>query len=125
MGNARLAKGAENHTKKEAMTTQQIQQFADLLPKHKVTLSITHNEHREYHEPLTSYIDERDSSWENEESRQRAIATDEIWEMQWYPDTSVGFYCAAAPTLPELISFAKKIEETSPRSGWPSFVSEF
>ncbi len=49
--------------------------------------------------------------WENKEAEARAIAADEIWTLQWYPNTPVGFNSIAAPTLEELLAFASRIEK--------------
>jgi hypothetical protein len=35
---------------------------------------------------------------------QRAIATDELWTMQWYPETPVGFCVLHASTLAALLA---------------------
>lgn len=83
-----------------------------LLPKHKYGLFLTHNEHRDYYEKADDYIREgcerpAQTVWKDDEAKQRAIATDEIWELQWYPDTPIGFYHVAAPTLHELLELAK------------------
>ena len=44
--------------------------------------------------------------WENEAMKAKSIETGELWEMQWYPDTPVSFYCVAAPTLADLLRYA-------------------
>ena len=76
------------------------------LPKHKCELSITHNEHKSYYLSVKEYLHEGDDiDWQSLEHKQRAIETDEIWQMRWYPETPVGFYSACAPTLEELLEF--------------------
>lgn len=78
------------------------------LPKHKCGLSITHNEHRNYRETAANWIaDNEHCDWESEEAKQIAIDTDEIWVMHWYPETPVGFFAVAAPTLADLFRLAK------------------
>ena len=89
--------------------------WAALLPQHKYGLFLTHNEHRDYYEKAEDYIREgceRSSAtvWKNDEAKQRAIETDEIWELQWYPNTPIAFYHVAAPTLAELLEWAKTCE---------------
>lgn len=79
------------------------------LPKHKCGLHLQHNDHKNVYEPAGQWIADNDwCDWENEEAKQRAIDTDEIWTIQWYPDTPVGFYALAAPTLDELLKRANK-----------------
>ena len=78
-----------------------------LFPKHKCGLHLQHNDHRNVYEPVGQWIVDNDwCTWENEEAKQRAIETDEIWTVQWYPDTPVGFYALAAPTFEELLKLA-------------------
>jgi hypothetical protein len=75
------------------------------LPEHKCGLHLEHNVHKNYYETAESYI--RDYGmhvWKDEASKQRAIDTDSIWTLQWYPDTPIGFYAIAAPTLEELLA---------------------
>lgn len=81
------------------------------LPNHKCSLELTHNKHRDYYQTAAEAIAEREShgcppDWKDEEAKQRAIATDEIWELHWYPDTPIGFHAIYAPTLEELLAFA-------------------
>lgn len=82
----------------------------ELLPAHKCSLQIVHNQHRNYYELINDYISWLPSgSWKSDEARNRSISTDEIWELQWYPDTPVGFKLVLAPTLKELLELAKEI----------------
>lgn len=86
-----------------------------LIPQHKCGLFLTHNEHRDYYEKAADYIREgcerqSPTTWKDEEAKQRAIETDEIWELQWYPRTPIGFFHVAAPTLHELLELAKTCE---------------
>lgn len=76
------------------------------LPEHKCGLYLQHNEHRDLYETAADYIADNDRfQWKDEESKQRAIDTNEIWTLQWYPETPVGFCAAAAPTLEELLAY--------------------
>jgi hypothetical protein len=80
------------------------------LPAHKCSLSIEHNPHRDYYETLTDHIEGAGSmNWANDEAKQRAIDTDEIWIIQWYPETPVGCYVVAAPTLEEALALANSV----------------
>lgn len=77
------------------------------LPAHKCGLSLTHNEHLNYYMTAAGWIAEHDGDeWQSDEAKARAIATGQIWVLQWYPDTPVGFCRVAAPTFEELIAFA-------------------
>lgn len=81
-----------------------------ILPKHKAALHLTHNDHRNVYEDLAHWIvDNTWCNWQSEEHKARAIATDECWTLQWYPDTPVGFCAVAAPTLDECLLFAAEV----------------
>jgi hypothetical protein len=81
------------------------------LPPHKCGLYLTHNDHRTYFESAVEWLGNSSNTpgWESDAHRDRAIATDEIWTLQWYPETPVGFNLVAAPTLEELLAFANKV----------------
>lgn len=83
------------------------------LPNHKSGLYLEHNDHRNVYETIEEWLSQRDDmyQWKDEESKQRAIATDEIWTLQWYPVTPIGFYAIAAPTLEELLKLAEEVED--------------
>lgn len=79
------------------------------IPKHKCGLYIKHNEHKCYYGEL-SIENMENESFKSEEHMMRCIDTQDMWEMQWYPDTPVGSYKICAPTLEELFEFAKEFE---------------
>lgn len=82
------------------------------LPEHKCGLFLQHNEHRDYYQSVSKWVEENDRfSWKDEDSLQRAIQADEVWTLQWYPDTPIGFFAVAAPTLEELLAFANAEDE--------------
>lgn len=43
-----------------------------------------------------------DADWVNAEEREKAIRTNSVWRLQWYPDTPVGFQAVQASSLSEL-----------------------
>lgn len=88
------------------------------LPEHKCGLFLQHNEHRDYYEDAEYYINQHKDQyeWKSEEHKKRAIETDEIWTLQWYPNTPIGFLAVAAPTLEELLEFANEDEDQQPTS---------
>lgn len=89
-----------------------IMQLQCSLPAHKCSLSITHNQHKDYYESLEAYLKDNDGckGWQDERARLRAISTNEIWEMQWYPHTPIGSHKIYAPTLVELMQFADTLK---------------
>lgn len=82
------------------------------LPEHKAGLSLEHNEHRNYYESAEKRIADLGlaEDFESPESMRRAIETDSVWVLHWYPDTPVGFLRVAAPTLDELLDYAARVE---------------
>lgn len=86
-----------------------ITQVVRMLPAHKAGLHLSHNDH------LSNYmtVEENDTScvghydWVSDEEKQRAYATNEMWVLQWYPDTPVGFCALAASTLHALLKAAE------------------
>lgn len=80
------------------------------FPQHKCSLTLTHNDHRDYYQSAEDWIEENSDrlNWESDDAKGRAIETDSIWTLQWYPDTPIGFYCVAAPTLEEVLALAGK-----------------
>ena len=85
-----------------------------MFPKHKCGLYLTHNRHKDFYEEIGKYVNGGHrgtaDSFKDDETRERSIKTDEIWELQWYPNTPVGFYAVAAPTLEECLKYALEME---------------
>lgn len=79
---------------------QVIAAFQALLPAHEASLTITHNDHKGVYETVEKFTEGPGAiEWASDEERKRAIETDEIWEVQWYPDTPVGFCIVQASSL--------------------------
>jgi hypothetical protein len=83
------------------------------LPEHKASFHLMHNEHKACYEPIEQYV-ERHYIKEDltPEMRQRIIEADSIWELQWYPNTPVGFNKVVGSTLQEVLAAAR-----SPKDG--------
>lgn len=83
------------------------------FPTHAASMSLEHNHHKSGYQTVEEYLkspaNEDLFDWESPEHKQRAIDTNEIWVLQWYPITPIGFNCVAAPTLGECLSFARKV----------------
>jgi hypothetical protein len=81
------------------------------FPDHKVSLHLTHNNHKGYCRTVHQEIDNEghgytDDCWVSPEQRQKAIETDECWTLQWYPHTPVGFNILSACDLDVLLEAA-------------------
>ena len=81
------------------------------LPKHKASLHITHNDHTTNYESVKDYLDNEWFNDESEEIKKSCIDANEIWELQWYPDTPIGSYRVIGATLESCIKQAKEIED--------------
>lgn len=83
------------------------------FPDHKAGMFLEHNAHKNIYQSVKDWILEDNSMlyWESAEHKERAIESDEVWTLQWYPDTPIGFYMIAAPTLEELLKYAKKMSK--------------
>ena len=84
------------------------------LPKHKCELALMHNPHRSNYETVESYLeslDAVDDEWLSPEDRAKAIEADELWHLQWYPDTPVGFYRLFASSLDALREACERLSD--------------
>lgn len=63
---------------------------------------------QEWHDEWGFYRgDENDRiDWASEGERLRAIQTNSVWTIQWYPNTPVGFNCVGASTLDAAVKYA-------------------
>ena len=76
------------------------------LPKHEASLTLCHNEHKNYYLTVEKAVESGDHGycdWVSEEQKKKAIETDDCWYCQWYPDTPIGFYVMAAADLDVLL----------------------
>jgi hypothetical protein len=85
-----------------------IDDFLAALPAHKCSLHLTHNEHLSYY----STVEEEDRNghwnWVSEAQRQLAIQRNEMWQIQWYPETPVGFHSLCAAELGALLEAVRE-----------------
>jgi hypothetical protein len=80
-------------------------------PRHEASMHITHNDHKSYYQTVEEAIADESHGyhprdWISEEQKQKAIATNECWSLQWYPDTPIGFCNLSAAELPALLDAA-------------------
>jgi hypothetical protein len=84
--------------------------FEVMLPAHAAGLSLTHNEHKNVYQTVAEALEHERPGKECDElydfvtavERQKAIETNEMWELHWYPNTPVGFNRIRAASLPAL-----------------------
>lgn len=85
----------------------------DLFPRHKASLHLTHNNHKGVYQTVAQSIAHgdfgyEDDCWISDEQKEKAIANDECWTIQWYPNTPVGFCVLSAHDLDALLEAARK-----------------
>lgn len=79
------------------------------FPKHDASLHLTHNQHKAYYETVQEAIERgtySETAWVSPEQRQKALATGEVWDLQWYPRTPVSFHRLLAADLEALLAAA-------------------
>jgi hypothetical protein len=86
------------------------------FPPHNCELTLTHNPHKNTYQTTEEWVRDIETTspdyleWVSVEDRQSAIATDEIWTLQWYPDTPFAFRCVAGSTMEAVLSFVQEDE---------------
>lgn len=83
------------------------------FPPHKASLTLTHNQHKDYYLTVEQSIEQQDHGytddcWVSEEEKQKAIETDDCWSLQWYPNSPVGFLMLTAHNLTTLLKAASQ-----------------
>lgn len=76
------------------------------FPKHDCGLYLEHNKYKDYYEPIDKAVESESGDWISYEEQQKATETGEIWTLQWYPDTPIGFCRMAASSLNALLEAA-------------------
>lgn len=86
--------------------------FPKIVDRCKASVHLTANQHLAYYDPLDRYIDEdanRSGSNIDIRQRDRILAAGIIYELQFYPDSPVGFYRVYGTTMDEVIARAGAI----------------
>jgi hypothetical protein len=83
------------------------------LPAHTV-LFIAHNAHKDDWISIREWCKQNERKdyfrWRSEESKQDAIATNELWTMQWSLNSPLPEHQIVAPSIDELLSFAAQLD---------------
>jgi hypothetical protein len=77
------------------------------LPRH-IHLSIEHQPHAVNYQTVEEWLARDFGGDIAEADRAQMIATGEVWVIQWYPDTPVGFCVVAAATLERALELANE-----------------
>ena len=79
------------------------------LPKYNVSLSIQHNEYKNYYQSIEQALDQLDSEdFITPEEYLKALETGNLWEIQWYPNNPIGCYHYYASSLEALLEYVEK-----------------
>ena len=76
------------------------------LPPHKCGLYLEHNAYKDIYQTVEQAVRELDENYEEAwlpGEREKALQTGEIWTLQWYPDTPIGFWFKIAASLEALL----------------------
>lgn len=70
------------------------------------SLSLTFNDHHCNYETAAQAEEDNRAlwNWVSEDEKEKALATDSVWCLHWYPDTPVGFYSVTASSLEALLA---------------------
>lgn len=79
------------------------------LPKHKCGLHFMHNDHINIY--MTIEENYNKEQFVSEEEWEKAIRTNNVWCLEWYPETPIGFHVICASSL-EAIEQAVKEKYT-------------
>ena len=87
-----------------------------LLPFHKCGFYLEHNPQKDVHETVKQHDAARGmggivGDWVSEQERLKAIESDELWSVQWYPQTPIGFNALAAYSLGALLKAVSEFED--------------
>lgn len=82
-------------------------------PEHRGGLSLSHNDHLSIYQTAEQYIAGgsipgsgiEDDEWTAPGEKEKALATGNIWSLQWYPDTPIGFHVVYAASFEALVEF--------------------
>jgi hypothetical protein len=82
------------------------------FPRHAASLHLTHNQHKAYYETVETYVSHMccPPDCVSDEQRDKALATQELWELQWYPDTPIGSYAIYGADLDTVLDKALSVQ---------------
>lgn len=71
---------------------------------------ISHNDHTTFYQSVEEYLADEVADFDQDEitdqDREECIRTGEVWKLQWYPTTPVGFCVVLGPTLERVLARA-------------------
>ena len=78
------------------------------FPRHACGLYLTHNGYKDTYESIDTAVKDldEDDAWISPDERQQCLVTGDIWELQWYPRTPVGFCKVIGASLEAVLKAA-------------------
>jgi hypothetical protein len=83
-----------------------VRTLEDLVARVAVSVDLEVNMHRTYYETLDSALEGFERDEHSPESIASCRATGNVYALQFYPDTPIGFYCLIGGTLAEVVERA-------------------
>jgi hypothetical protein len=83
-------------------------------PKHKTSLFLSHNMHKEYNISIAEYIANaklEDEDWISPNEKQSAIDSDSLWRLSWDSDTSLRWCTIHAASFEALTIWMEENKE--------------
>lgn len=82
------------------------------FPLHDCGMYLTHNQYKDFRDSVEEAHKEIDiDEWITENDRLESLKTGEVWELQWYPKTPIGFFRICAATCESLLKRACEMDE--------------
>lgn len=87
------------------------EKWRSLRDDKSVSITISKNDHANVYMSSAQWIDENADAFSNtpQEALDAMRKSGDIWQIQWYPDTPIGFYAVHRATLDEAIDAARGI----------------
>jgi len=86
-----------------------------VFPKHNRGLIITHNDHKNnyitFEQIIAVYERYELDDFVSQEDMIKCIETDDVWIIQWYPNTTVGFHTVCASTFELALKKAMEVDD--------------
>lgn len=94
---------------KSDIGSNQIEDFLlSLLKGEHSSIYISYNDHSVNYETARDCYDyEENGTWVSQEDKQRALDTNSVWNIQWYPDTPIGSYSVYGSSLTSVLNYIK------------------
>ena len=82
-----------------------------IWPEHKCSMTVTHNRHLDYYETVEEALSTgtfNPEDWPDAAELEKSKQTGDVWELQWYPHTPIGFNFVCAATFDRVLEESKK-----------------